>query len=152
LYHHPRNLFVGGFIGSPKMNFIIGEISEPHASGATVLLPSGARIKAAVDASKAKAGDKVTLGIRPEHASDGAADGNFVEAKVMLVEPMGEATYVYLETSGSTDGLIVRMAADVGHVMGNTVRIGLPEKNCHLFDAGGLAFKRLAVAPTALAA
>jgi multiple sugar transport system ATP-binding protein len=152
LYHHPRNLFVAGFIGSPKMNFISGEISEQSATSATVLLPSGARIKAAVDASNAKAGDKVTLGIRPEHATDGAADGNFVEATVMLVEPMGEATYVYLVTSGSTDGLIVRMAAEVGYVMGDVIRIGVGEKNCHLFDAKGIAFKRLAAAPTALAA
>ena len=66
LYEHPDNLFVAGFIGSPRMNFIPGRLTEASAQGATVQLGSGEVIHCDVDTSVAKIGDEVTLGARPE--------------------------------------------------------------------------------------
>lgn len=83
LYHAPKNRFVAGFIGSPKMNFLAGEIVSVDAEGITVRLQSGGLQRADVGdvrdvgevpgnmdggaASLAKVGDAVTLGVRPEH-------------------------------------------------------------------------------------
>jgi len=145
LYHHPRNLFVAGFIGSPKMNFIEGEIAEVGPP-AVLAMPGGAKIRAAVDASGAKPGDKVTLGIRPEHFAEQPMAENSLKAKVLLVEPMGEATLVYMDTPGSKDGLTVRMGPDTQVADGDEVSVGLPEKACHLFAADGKAYRRL-IAP-----
>ena len=44
LYHHPRNLFVAGFIGSPKMNFLPAKVTAVDGAGATVQLPGGSSI------------------------------------------------------------------------------------------------------------
>jgi multiple sugar transport system ATP-binding protein len=142
LYHHPRNLFVAGFIGSPKMNFISGQIVEASPEGAVVGLASGQRVLVAVDAKDARAGDPVTLGARPEHLSDATADDNWIEATVVVVEPMGDVTYVYLETPGCEDGLIARMASSSKHDPGDRLRLSLPALECHLFDAKGNAFPR----------
>ncbi|MGC8035465.1 ABC transporter ATP-binding protein, partial [Salmonella enterica] len=67
LYHHPANRFVAGFIGSPKMNFIEGTVAAVQADGVQVQLPGGGLQWAAVDGSTLQAGEKVTLGVRPEH-------------------------------------------------------------------------------------
>ncbi|WP_295708007.1 sn-glycerol-3-phosphate ABC transporter ATP-binding protein UgpC, partial [uncultured Brevundimonas sp.] len=61
LYEHPANLFVAGFIGSPRMNILSGVIEQATASGALVRLEGGERVHAAVDASQAAPGDPVSL-------------------------------------------------------------------------------------------
>src|SRR5262249_23712411 len=67
LYRHPDNLFVAGFIGSPRMNFLEGQIETAGAQHAVVRLASGDTVRAAVDARAARPGQAVTLGVRPEH-------------------------------------------------------------------------------------
>ena len=71
LYHHPQNLFVAGFIGSPKMNFLDGEVQSIANNAVTVSLPSGEQVVADIEADSISPGDKVTLGLRPEHLVDG---------------------------------------------------------------------------------
>ena len=155
LYHHPRNLFVAAFIGSPKMNFITGKFVEATLEGALVQLDSGQRVRVAADASGARAGDAVTLGARPEHLSEAdlappgpgkpsglPADGNWIEANVVVVEPMGDVTLVYLETPGCEDGLTARLSSNSRHAPGDRLRLALPAHECHLFDAKGQAFPR----------
>ena len=76
LYNQPANLFVAGFLGAPRMNFLPGEIARAGGSGALVALADGTLLTVAVDASGARAGDKVTVGVRPEHMAlrgDGAS-------------------------------------------------------------------------------
>ncbi len=67
LYHNPDNKFVAGFIGSPKMNFLAGELLEIGEQECLVKLTSGDTVRARVDARSGAVGDKVELGIRPEH-------------------------------------------------------------------------------------
>src|SRR5215470_2015350 len=67
LYHHPVNLFVAGFIGSPKMNFFATEVIGAGPDGVAVALPGGQEIRVPVSNGEVRAGTKVTLGIRPEH-------------------------------------------------------------------------------------
>src|SRR3712207_2570037 len=67
LYHHPRNLFVAGFIGSPKMNFLPATITSIADSAVTIQLAGGASLVVPVRPGRQTIGDKVTLGVRPEH-------------------------------------------------------------------------------------
>ncbi len=67
LYHHPRNIFVAGFIGSPKMNFLPGKVTAVDGASATVQLAGGSSITVPCQPGGLKAGASVTVGVRPEH-------------------------------------------------------------------------------------
>jgi multiple sugar transport system ATP-binding protein len=141
LYEYPVNLFVAGFIGSPKMNFIGGEIVTASAKEATVRLQSGAVIRAEVEASKAKSGDKVTLGIRPEHFDIGGKE-NLIEATVTFVESLGNTTHTYLAYPGVEDALTCDLGGHAIVEAGDQFRVSVPANCCHLFDSDGRAFQR----------
>jgi ABC-type sugar transport system ATPase subunit len=140
LYERPRNLFVAEFIGSPKMNLLPAEIVTASARGATVRTASGETVKVAVDASRARAGDKVTLGVRPEHLGLSGKD-DALTATVTFVETLGHATYAYL-AAGET-AVTVLMPGDVRPAAGETLKLRMPAAQAHLFDEAGAAFERL---------
>ena len=145
LYEHPDNLFVAGFIGSPKMNFIEGEIVAASTGHATVRLASGAQLRALVDGSGAKVGDKVTLGVRPEHFLVGQVDGtvNVINATVTFVESLGSATHAYCAFPGVEDALTCEFDGRTKVHTGDVLALSIPAESCYLFDAGGRAFNRL---------
>jgi len=145
LYEHPDNLFVAGFIGSPKMNFIEGEIVDASAHHATVRLASGAQLRALVEGSAAKVGDKVTLGVRPEHFHVGQVGGsvNVINATVTFVESLGSATHAYCAFPGVEDALTCEFDGRTKVHTGDVLALSIPAEACYLFDAGGRAFKRL---------
>ena len=152
LYEQPDNLFVAGFIGSPGMNFIAAEVMAASADGATVQLQDGAQIHCMVNAARAKPGDKVTLGIRPEHfkhQSDASA-GNQVLAQVTFVEALGSVTYAYCTLAASQSDLTCELDGMVRVRAGDALRLGVAPQACYLFDADGKAFKRTAVADGAM--
>jgi len=143
LYEHPRNLFVAGFIGSPKMNFIEGVITSAGAREAVVKLAGGASLRCLVDASRAKAGDKVTLGIRPEHLAVGGSE-NAMATTVTFVETLGSATVAYCDHPGSSEPLTCELDGRVRPKTGASITLSTPADACYLFDADGMAFARLA--------
>jgi ABC-type sugar transport system ATPase subunit len=140
LYERPRNLFVAEFIGSPKMNLIPGEIVTATAKGATVKTSQGDTLKVAVDASGARAGDGVTLGIRPEHIGLGGKAGA-ISATVTFAETLGHATYAYVSYGGTA--LTLQLPGDVRPQAGKALDLAIPADQAHLFDAAGTAFNRL---------
>jgi multiple sugar transport system ATP-binding protein len=103
IYERPANMYVGGFIGSPPMNFIPAKLQEFQGRLA-VAIEGGHRLPLA-DGSAALAGWKdrdVTLGIRPEALSlarDGEAE---INAQIDVVEPTGADTLAYFTVSGRT--------------------------------------------------
>jgi multiple sugar transport system ATP-binding protein len=144
LYHAPANRFVAGFIGSPKMNFLEGTVDAVGPDGVVVRYATGAMQLAAVDARKARPGDKVTVGVRPEHLHVGSsAEGGM--AKVMAVESLGDAAYLYAESSLAPDGLIARIPPLERHAHGDSLSLTVSSDHCHVFDASGIAFKRFGV-------
>ena len=85
IYDRPSNRFVGGFIGSPPMNFLTGKVA--HRNGAAQLEVGGASIPL-----PARGGipGEVTIGIRPEHiAVEFAPSAEAVPASVSVLEPIG---------------------------------------------------------------
>ena len=126
VYEFPRNAFVAGFIGSPKMNFIEAEVTEAGAPAVTVRL---------------KSGDKVTLGVRPEHLRVGG-EGNVIDATITFVEMLGANTQAYCAYPGVQESLTCQLAGDATVREGDMLRMSVPADCSHLFDASGQAFKR----------
>lgn len=145
MYENPSNLFVASFLGSPKMNLFESQLVTVEQGAAVVRLPKGITARAAVHPGNAKVGDKVTLGIRPEHIelSDESVAGS-IPAKVDLVEHLGDIVLAYVEIPGINEIICLKLPAHMtGLKFGDTVRVLFPEKHCMLFDAEGLAFKRI---------
>jgi multiple sugar transport system ATP-binding protein len=119
LYNEPANLFVAGFIGSPAMNFMPGELSD-----GSVKLPLGeVRLSEEARARAGGASGKVIVGIRPESFEDASTvDGDVREhgatfkAKIDLVESLGAEEYVYFEVEGAEvqSDQLSELAADAG--------------------------------------
>ncbi|WP_322032362.1 sn-glycerol-3-phosphate ABC transporter ATP-binding protein UgpC [Paraburkholderia sp. J76] len=141
LYHAPANRFVAGFIGSPKMNFLDGTVQQIASDGIIVRYETGDTQKVAVEPGTAREGDKVTVGIRPEHLHI-MTGGEGVSAKAMTVESLGDAAYLYAECPVAPDGLIARIPPLEQHERGEAFKVGSTPDHCHLFNADGLAFER----------
>ena len=138
LYHRPNNLFVAGFIGSPKMNFIKASVASATGGKIAVALPGGGKITLAGQGKKVAAGQKVTLGIRPEHLLVGAKGEAQIKSTLRLAEYLGSETMFYAtlidgsDISVKADGLATAKA-------GSSLAIGIPSAACHLFDETGNA-------------
>ncbi len=141
LYHHPSNLFVAGFIGSPRMNLLQGKLLEGAVDFASVELGDGVIVRAPVNASSGAAGSSVTLGVRPEDL--GQVDGDVsLPMQVDVAERLGGSTYLYGRCSGLENFVVQRPGLDATQ-SGSSVDIKLNEGDCHVFDEHGLAFERL---------
>jgi len=139
LYKNPNNLFVGGFIGSPKMNFISSKILSKSNESTEVDLMGGSKIIVPKTSASASEGDSVELGIRPEHLTVNADGDGSWESKVFVVEKLGSGTYLYLEKEG--EPLVVETDGDSNVKVGDTVKVGFDASRCHLFDSSKQAFK-----------
>ena len=111
LYNNPRNLFVAGFIGSPKMNLI--------------------------DGAEAKKLGVQTIGVRPEHLAVSSTEGAW-KGKVGVAEHLGSDTFCHVHTDAAGT-LTVRAAGDAMLKHGDTIFVTPDERRIHKFDAEGLA-------------
>jgi ABC-type sugar transport system ATPase subunit len=137
LYHHPANQFVGGFIGSPQMNFLESRVVESQPGRVKVSLEHGTgEVTAMVQPDKLANGTQVVLGIRPEHIRL-TNDGDGLEGVVDYVEQLGDSQFAYVRTAGHYL-LTVRLDSQVKASLGGKVRIEMPPADCHVFlgDSG----------------
>ena len=111
LYKTPKNLFVAGFIGSPKMNLINGAVAAKH--GAT------------------------TIGIRPEHLGISKTSGEW-KATVGVAEHLGSDTFLHVHAD-EVGPLTVRADGEIGVHHGETVFLTPSPAKVHRFDADGRA-------------
>ncbi|GGF05263.1 sugar ABC transporter ATP-binding protein [Aliidongia dinghuensis] len=146
LYHHPANLFVAGFIGAPRMNFLKGRVAGADPTGVAIDLPSGARIAVPVEPGRARDGDAVTLGVRPEALRLDAAGP--LAGTVRLVERLGGLTLIHVDLD--RDGpVVVQIEGSDGTMPHQTVRLAVDPAACHLFDEEGAALDHIARHPLA---
>ncbi|MFN8830766.1 MAG: ABC transporter ATP-binding protein [Labrys sp. (in: a-proteobacteria)] len=135
LYHRPRNLFVAGFIGSPKMNFLKGEASAAEGGLIAVKLPGGATLR--LPGRGRSATGPVTLGVRPEHLTGDATGADAtLEGVVRIAERLGAETMLYVDLP---DGAEITVRADglSKAKPGDRLGIGVNAASCHLFDPQG---------------
>ena len=138
LYDRPANRFVAGFMGSPEMNFLDGQVAarggELWLETASLRLPlSGLNLH------QAWSGCQVTLGIRPEHIlpcgarPSGSASLVPLEIEVEVVEPMGSSVLLYLRAGAHT--LLALWGTEAaGETPPEAVVLDLSK--AHLFAAG----------------
>jgi multiple sugar transport system ATP-binding protein len=138
LYNAPANLFVAGFLGAPKMNFIEAELAGPG----TVRLADGSTLNLALDTARGKTGDRVTLGIRAEHmVAETSERANSIALEVRHTEYLGDQTIAYASLAGAPGLVALRQAPESEPLRaGSRVRAWLPPQRCHLFDAQGVAY------------
>ncbi|MFQ6546336.1 ABC transporter ATP-binding protein [Aestuariibius sp. 2305UL40-4] len=111
LYRSPRNLFVAGFIGSPKMNLISGGEAEKHGAA--------------------------TIGVRPEHISI-SESGGIWSGTVGVSEHLGSDTFFHIHETGLAETLTVRADGEIGFRHGDRVSLTPRDDVIHRFDAEGL--------------
>ncbi len=111
LYNKPANLFVAGFIGSPRMNFLEGEVAGVSGDALTVRGKSGAPFKLPVNGARPETGP-VTIGIRPQHLRivDPGAGG--LSGEVQIAEHLGGETFLYVALP-SEETLVVEVPGQV---------------------------------------
>jgi lactose/L-arabinose transport system ATP-binding protein len=128
LYDDPDNLFVAGFIGSPKMNFLKGMVD-----GNVVRLPDHGNQSFPLTA-RAPGGAEVTVGIRPEHfKAQGSAQ---LDLKVEMIEHLGAETYAYARY-GQGDLLTIATNADRSLKSGDLLPARFDPARALLFDTAG---------------
>jgi sn-glycerol 3-phosphate transport system ATP-binding protein len=129
LYERPASVFVGGFIGSPAMNFLPGRIAE----GGRVILDGGAALPVP-EGARAAQGSAVTVGLRPEHfAVDGAAGS--LNLAVDLVEMLGADTIIHGRIEAAGPSILARLPGTARVSAGHCVRLTIAPEQIHLFDA-----------------
>ena len=110
LYHAPENLFVAGFIGSPKMNFFTSEVaSKQNAS---------------------------TIGVRPEHIKASADKGEW-QGKVGVAEHLGSDTFLHIHETGLAETIVVRVSGEFSLQHGDSVWLTPIQDKIHKFDNTG---------------
>lgn len=111
LYSSPRNKFVAGFIGSPKMNFIEGAEAAKHNAS--------------------------TIGIRPEHIDVSTESGAW-EGTVGVSEHLGSDTFFHVNVADFAEPLTVRVGGEVSLHYGDEIFMTPNLDHLHRFDAKGL--------------
>jgi len=132
IYDNPVNKFVGSFIGTPAMNFMLGRVEgSGEASTWTdgdsrVTLRSGLALKASEYSGK-----EVSLGVRPEDLAFGNGDGE-IRARVEVVEPLGNEMILYLATEKQS--FVARADAHQQVSVGDNLSVTVSPSKAHLFD------------------
>ncbi len=141
VYHRPANLFVAGFIGSPKMDFVTGKVSG-RDGGLSVTLDVGGGVAAPIGGVASAVGDKVTLGVRPEHLIEGETAGGLnLAGEVDAVEHLGESSLIHMHLDDGTV-VIARTPGDSPTVPGSRITMSAPTSALHVFAESGKALGR----------
>ena len=149
IYNHPSNVFVGGFIGSPPMNFM--NMILTREDGRYYVETIEGRVKLEIPPERVEYFDnldayvekEVIFGIRPEDIEDfnvvkqtlgeEAAKNSFT-ANVDVIEPMGAETYLYLSLDEEIPQIIARVDAQTDAVSGEQHKVAIDMSKCQLFD------------------
>jgi multiple sugar transport system ATP-binding protein len=139
LYAKPANLFVGGFLGSPKMNLLPGRLASTNDTRTVVELDgSGAQITLQGRAA-CGIGAQLTLGVRPEHLAI-MPPGQGIGANVELIEHLGDISIVYARLPGAEQTVAVRVEGRAASLrVGMQIGLVADAPAVTLFDAAGKA-------------
>jgi multiple sugar transport system ATP-binding protein len=143
LYHRPANLFVAGFIGSPKMNFFSVHAGAAANGSLSLDVADGGTVAVEAPPTLPTAGTPLTLGIRPEHLV--LAEHGPLRGVAEIVEHLGAETLVHMKNAAGA-AIIVR-TDDLARVRpGDAVALDLRPGRACLFDAQGRAIAHAAPA------
>jgi multiple sugar transport system ATP-binding protein len=137
VYENPENVFVGGFIGSPSMNFFTGKLEEGKftVNNSSIAIPEG---KMKVLRSQGYVGKDIILGVRPEDLHDepvfiDASQGSTVKATVEVSELTGAETMIYSQFEGQD--FVARVDSRTDVAPGQVIELAFDMNKVHFFDA-----------------
>lgn len=138
LYERPRNRFVAGFLGQPKMNFIPTIVRSSVAGQVLALVASGRKILAVGENTAIPDGSTAELGVRPDTISVVAAETeDTVTAKVVVVEHLGGSSLLYVQIDGLDDLITVELRGKTGIAKDQFINLRFDLAQSHLFDNSG---------------
>lgn len=140
LYHKPDNMFVAGFIGNPRMNFLPVTCTGSGAAGVSVEF-NGKKLTVPVAPRPGIEGQTLTLGIRPEHIRVGAGEAA-IEVTPSVVERLGQQTIAYAELVGQAGNFCMILPGGQALETDQAIAAGFDAADCHLFDGEGKALER----------
>ncbi|BAQ09554.1 sugar ABC transporter, ATP-binding protein [Bacillus sp. OxB-1] len=136
VYEKPDNIFVGGFIGSPAMNFFTGIVSEGkiHIGHVSILLPERTNN---ILYKQGYANKEIILGIRPEDLHDDdsfieSCTGSTINVKIEATELLGAETLIYSQIASQP--LIARIDAQSDVTQGQILDLAMDMNRVHFFD------------------
>ncbi|PAQ15787.1 sugar ABC transporter ATP-binding protein [Bacillaceae bacterium SAOS 7] len=137
VYEKPANVFVGGFIGSPAMNFFRGKLEEGQimVGDTSLAIP---KEKMSMLRKLGYAGKEVILGVRPEdiHYESAFIDAfpqSTIDAKISVSELTGAETMIYSSINGTE--FIARLDSRSEFTPGETIKLAFDMEKAHFFDA-----------------
>jgi multiple sugar transport system ATP-binding protein len=136
LYYKPANLFVAGFIGSPRMNLIPCGVAGRQEGRVRIMLPGSREIAVPLKGDRLEKDAEVVLGIRPEHLLLGEPGDARIAATVRHIERLGAETIIYAD-AGLEEPMALRRDGLSGVKTGERVELGLNAGHCHLFAPDG---------------
>ncbi|MFD1911133.1 ABC transporter ATP-binding protein [Halodurantibacterium flavum] len=144
LYHKPQNVFVAGFIGNPRMNFLPVTCHAVSDAGIEVILEDRRLtipVRVPAGQSAALQGKAMTLGIRPEHVVLGEGEAQMTVAP-SVVEYLGQHTIGYAPLPGDAGNFCFVLPGTQVSAEAPRVSLSFSAADCHLFDADGQAYER----------
>jgi len=129
LYDHPANIFVAGFIGSPSMNFIEGVMKRNGAAATLQTKGTSFQLPSTVPG---KDGQKVILGIRPEHLDIAPAAPDAFSTSIVVVEPTGADTQIVVDFGGQQVQAVFTERHDFAP--GHKIALRPKPEGIHIFD------------------
>ena len=131
VYEDPENMFVAGFIGSPRMNFL-----EAEWLGEGTIRVGKATMRAAIDGTGLAPGDRLLLGIRPEHMTAAEPGPERITAEVEFSEYLGGTRYLYCQIEDG-QSLVVEQREGRDWKAGDALSFAVPEDRRRFFAKDG---------------
>ena len=139
LYQHPATLFVAGFIGAPKMNFLDAEIKASDSQLLTLMLSNGACVAVPAPIERLNPGEKLKLGIRAEHLA--VAPQGELQGEIEVLEHLGPRAYLHARLADGTT-VVAQTDGDTQARIGDRTAFHMRPEAAHLFDTSGKALAR----------
>jgi multiple sugar transport system ATP-binding protein len=136
VYDTPENIFVGGFIGSPAMNFLNGKLEDGFVKvGDTKIAIPGGKMK--ILQEQGYNNKEVVLGIRPEDIHDEpvfleSSENTKIDARIDVAELMGAETFLYSTVNGQD--FIARVDSRTDIRNGQSISLAFDMNKAHFFD------------------
>jgi multiple sugar transport system ATP-binding protein len=127
VYEKPANAFVAQFIGTPPMNLIPATVTGDSLQTSSFKLPLSAKVR-----GRGVEGQRVIVGLRPEHLHQDSSDRAPIRAAVDVVEPIGHETIVYASTGA--ERLVAIFDPTATPRAGETIGMSVDAEALHLFD------------------
>lgn len=161
LYANPANIFVAGFLGAPRMNFVEARVADIRGSSVKVTLEGASAFSfESADTTGLSVGEKTTVGVRPEHlriVEQPAGEAAIFGGEVRLAEHLGRETVLYLDASpletvnsdSGTGNFTVQLNKVSPVSIGAPLKIGFTIGDAYLFGPDGRTLTPRKPLPTA---